>query len=168
MKKKNVNTNLVLTIMVLAGLLGYTLLVQAGNLEPSAPPGPTMKTLDEVYEAASAGISARRGYIKFLSIGSPATVELFTVGQGERFVLLKVMARKNNDQWVVKINDETILNAQGATCEATTFSSYIFQFMWDFPDRTVVLGPNDVLKVYTPDSHVHPLNFHIIGYFYDI
>ncbi|MHC4575393.1 MAG: right-handed parallel beta-helix repeat-containing protein, partial [Planctomycetota bacterium] len=38
-----------LTSMVfLAGLLALSVVTHAGSLEPSAPPGPTMKTLDEV------------------------------------------------------------------------------------------------------------------------
>ena len=48
MAKKNVNTNLVVILLVLAGLLGCALPAQAGNLEPPAAPAPTMKTLDEV------------------------------------------------------------------------------------------------------------------------
>ncbi len=41
-------TKKMLSILVLAGLLVFSVLVVAGDLEPSGPPGPTMKTLDEV------------------------------------------------------------------------------------------------------------------------
>ena len=48
MEKRNVNTNLVAALLVVIAVLGYGLIGKAGNLEPSAAPAPTMKTLDEV------------------------------------------------------------------------------------------------------------------------
>jgi parallel beta-helix repeat protein len=45
---KKVNTKLVAASLAAIAVLGYCLIVNAGNLEPSAGPGSTMKTLDEV------------------------------------------------------------------------------------------------------------------------
>ncbi|MHC4477933.1 MAG: right-handed parallel beta-helix repeat-containing protein [Planctomycetota bacterium] len=48
METKQNKTRLVVIMSALAALAVFSLMGHAGNLEPSAPPGPTMKTLDEV------------------------------------------------------------------------------------------------------------------------
>jgi len=46
-KKKN-RTRLTVSVLILAALVAFSVIGYAGSLEPSAPPGPTMKTLAEV------------------------------------------------------------------------------------------------------------------------
>jgi parallel beta-helix repeat protein len=48
MEAKDKSTKVVVGVLVLAGLVVFSLTAGGGNLEPSVPPGPTMKTLDEV------------------------------------------------------------------------------------------------------------------------
>ena len=48
MKTKQKKTKTAVSVLVLAGLVVFGLTAIGGDLEPSAPPGPTMKTLDEV------------------------------------------------------------------------------------------------------------------------
>ncbi len=48
MGTKERKTEIVVSVLALAALAIFSLMSYAGNLEPSAPPGPTMKTLDEV------------------------------------------------------------------------------------------------------------------------
>ncbi|MHC4575494.1 MAG: right-handed parallel beta-helix repeat-containing protein [Planctomycetota bacterium] len=48
METKQKKVKAVVSVLTLAGLLLFSPFAMAGSLEPSAPPGPTMKTLDEV------------------------------------------------------------------------------------------------------------------------
>ncbi len=48
MAKKIVNSNVIVILAVLTGFMIHSMVLRAGNTEPPGPPGPTMKTLDEV------------------------------------------------------------------------------------------------------------------------
>jgi hypothetical protein len=48
METKQKRTRVVVSVLALAGLAVCSLIGYAGSLEPSGPPGPTMKTLDDV------------------------------------------------------------------------------------------------------------------------
>ena len=50
MKTNNVRTVLV-AMLVVGGMLVYTLTSPGGSLDPVGPPQPTMRTLDEIYDA---------------------------------------------------------------------------------------------------------------------
>ncbi len=56
METKKAKTKVVAAVLALAALCVFSLFAVGGNLEPNAPPGPTMHTLDEIYnEVTSAG-----------------------------------------------------------------------------------------------------------------
>jgi len=48
METKRKSAKVVVSLLALAGLAVFSLFAVGGSLQPSAPPGPTMKTLDEV------------------------------------------------------------------------------------------------------------------------
>jgi len=53
---KENKTKIILSVLFLAGLVGLAMFAGAGNLEPNAPPGPTMHSLEDIYNLVSSGI----------------------------------------------------------------------------------------------------------------
>lgn len=53
MKTKQSKTKVAVGVMAIAGLVLYSMTAGSGSLDPPAAPAPTMKTLDEIYTAAS-------------------------------------------------------------------------------------------------------------------
>ena len=171
MAKKKVSTNLVIVLLVLVGLLGYTLLVQAGSLEPTAAPAPTMKTLQEVYDAASAGINEREGFCQYFETPADSNQVMLTVPTGKRFVILKLhttgYSLHSPTKWRVTVNNETLINGKivygghhgGGVTQNNTH---------DFPDRCVTVNEGDTLKFVNDEEVGCTIYTTIIGYYYDI
>lgn len=61
METKRQKRNVAVGLLVLAGLLAFSFLATGGNLDPSAPPGPTMHTLEEIYNLVQAGSGTAGG-----------------------------------------------------------------------------------------------------------
>jgi len=53
MKVKHITAKLVIASVVVIGLVLITLNAGGGSLEPNAPPGPTMHSLEDIYQAVS-------------------------------------------------------------------------------------------------------------------
>lgn len=165
MKKKNVNTNLVIALLVLVGLLGYALLAKAGNLEPSAAPAPTMKTLQQVYDAASGGINEREGFVQQLTASSDPNV--LTVPSGEEFVIMQILTRAPDGSWNLKIDDVQFLNQDIFGFKQKIGSDYyavVANFDVTFPERCVTVEQGQTLSFETTSSP----SITIIGYLYDV
>ncbi len=83
MRTRKQKTKLVVSLLGVAGLGVFSLFAVAGNLEPNAPPGPTMHTLDEIYEVCSSllepagyvpeGPLTDAGFVKFEGIDGQST-----------------------------------------------------------------------------------------------
>jgi hypothetical protein len=152
-------------VMVLA-LIGIAFWAYAGDLEPSAPPAPTMKTLDEIYQAASAGIQQREGFCEYFNIAENTTETILTAQPGKRFVLLKLQVVRNSDDWRLIVSDPVEGDKRLMRGMATRYSNTESVYWIDFPDRCVTVDTDQTLKMVNEAGILLPTQ--VIGYFYDV
>jgi hypothetical protein len=168
METKDKRTKIAAGVLALAGLLSLLTLSTAGNLEPNAPPGPTMKTLDEIYDAVI-GVSQREGYIGHFGLPADSNVVCFIpVPAGKQFVLLNLTFRYDDSasqrKAYLTVNDNFLTGypyLRSYTDPTNTIQSYA-----DFPDRCVVVNAGGTLKVVNDESSA--LKVMIVGYFHNV
>jgi hypothetical protein len=171
METKGKSTKVVTCVLALAALLGILTLATAGNLEPNAPPAPTMKTLNEIYDAViagSSGVSERQGYWQDVNVGALSSYNFFTVPTGKQFVLLKVTMLGNATQ----PNNFNAYLTDGNFSMSSRYMRYYadlnnFGFCYeDFPDRCVVVNAGNTLRIINNDSFLEKVK--IVGYFHNV
>lgn len=166
METKKNRTKVVVSILALVALVLFSLSGYAGKLEPNSPPGPTMKTLQEIYDAVvsqGSGISQREGFCKRYEIG-PSSSEEITVPTGKRFVLLKLFVWNLTRNFVVYVDDEILFNGDIVYTDHDLVPD---SAVWDFPDRCVVAGAGETLKLFNGHGTENGI-FTLIGYFYNV
>ena len=171
MAERIVKTNLMVILLVLTGLMVHSLFVQAGNLEPSAAPGSTMKNLDEIYDAVTATPPEREPYFKEFNLNyNGSNEEIFTVPEGKRLVILKMYITHYNwriDTCSIGNCDytwqfETIL--QGSTFDG--FSDTM-QYVHEFPDGSIAFEGGQTLWLVNRDLQGTNLKALLFGYVCD-
>ena len=155
-------------LLIFVGLLGLWTIAAAGDLEPSGAPAPTMKTLDEIYDAAAGG-PQREGYIGHFDVSSGSNAVCFTVSAGKKFVLFKVVFHYSDSalrRRAYLTADDNFLTGYPYLRFYSDSPSYIMQSFADFPDGCVVVSAGEVLKIVNDESY--PLNAMVVGCFYDV
>ena len=142
---------------------------------PHAPllaPAPTMRTLDEIYEAAKRSpVELREALSEYVLVGPQNSEEVYEVPAGKRLVILQVHADLTDSptSWDLYTgNDDVLIN--GRIAKVNT-SSIIYQFWHDFPDRCVVVEAGETLSVrnrYGGASTQPNLHLTVVGYTYDV
>jgi hypothetical protein len=162
METKDKRTKVVAGILVLAGLLGIWTLATAGDLEPDAPPGPTMKTLNEIYDAVTS-VSQREGYIGHFDVPAESNVPCLPndgiVPTGKQFVLLKLVLHSS---YLHLIKNDSFLTGAPYTVNCIDQEK---TFM-DFPDRCVVVNEGESLGIENPSGSTRMAM--IVGYFHSV
>jgi hypothetical protein len=160
MQTKQKRTTVAVVLGTFAGVLAFSLLATAGSLEPNAPPAPTMRTLDEIYEAVNASASAvlqREGYLKYVSVPPDSNETFFTVPDGKRFVMLKLFMRQNVGTLTV---DDQVLIEHWYLADNYGITDA------DLPDGCVVVNAGETLKAENTGQQGATIT--IVGYFYDV
>jgi hypothetical protein len=167
METKDKNMKVVTCILALVSLLLVWTLATAGDLEPSGPPAPTMKTLNEIYDAVI-GVSQREGYIGHFGLPADSNVVCFIMPAGKQFVLLNLTFRY--DDSVSRRKAYLTVNGNFLTgypyLRSYTDPANMIQSYADFPDRCVVVNAGETLKVVNDESSA--LKVMIVGYFHDV
>jgi hypothetical protein len=157
-------------LSVVAVVVLSALLVNAGKLEPNQPPGPTMKTLQEIYDAASSGINEREGHFQYIETQANSSENVFTVPVGKRFVLLKLhlwfASGTISSEWHFEVNGSPWLNGD-ITNDRKEGSSLVVTAIHDFPDRCLVVNAGETLTIVNEHGSFR-LDTQIIGYFYNV
>lgn len=163
---KEEKAKIIVCVLIIACISGLWTLVTAGDLEPSASPAPTMKTLDEIYDAA-ASVSQREGYIGHFNVSGGSNAVCLTVPAGKQFVLLKIIFRYDSTakrQAYLTVDDDFLTGYPYLRSYMDNYN-YIQSFA-DFPDRCVTVDAEGVLKVVNDESGT--LNAMVVGYYYDV
>lgn len=168
MGTKQRRTNVVVGVLAVAGLLWVFSMAGAGNLEPSAPPAPTMKSLDEIYNAGTSHLSEREGYCQSFNVPHPGTTTLLTVPPSKRLVLLRLYL-PSKDQILLTVNDSLFIDS--ASISYAVYDLYHdggsgYSYIHDFPDRCVVVNAGTLRAVGTATSGISKIT--LVGYFYDV
>ena len=172
MKARQKKTGIFVGVLVLAGFFALALIARAGSLEPSGPPGSTMKTLDQIYNAIATGtssVSGREGYCTTVENrgGAYPATNVLTVPAGKRFILLQIYVKNKQDPlydnaWEVYANSRLLL-------EGRIIDSSEGKLVFDFPDCCVAVESGETLKL--DNTHTDNSNYvqmTIIGYYYDV
>ena len=157
METKRKRTEVVLSLLALVGLAVFSLFAVGGSLEPSAPPGPTMKTLEEIYDAVI-GVSPREGYMQYYEVAGGTNETFFTVPTGKEFVLLKLFFGATHSLLSLTVNDSLFIGS--------IHYPFWADHVEDFPDGCVVVNAGETLKVVNGTSFTYKVT--IVGYFHDV
>jgi len=97
METRQKRRTVVVSVLVLAGTFMFSLFAAGGNLEPSGPPGPTMKTLAEVEPR-----------ISVQSLGGDAN-SLYVISQpGSYYLTGNITGEPNKDGIMIAANNVTV------------------------------------------------------------
>lgn len=160
---KKVSTNLIVILLAMAGLWGYSMLTPA---RAEAPTNSVLEALQGIQEAIVSLSESKEGFWEYYETPADSNHVLVAVPAGKQFVLRELYCpRTIGSDWQLNVDDEVYFTNEQLLVSAQTSVGYTYNYVHNFPDECVAFGPGVTLTFINDSASI--LDMTVVGYFRD-